>query len=129
MIIATTYLNGEIFQHFGQTPAFKIYKIQEGQIVSEHILETNGTGHGALIGFLTNESVTVLICGGIGPGAQEGLKASGIQVYGGVSGNADAQIHAFLENRLVFNPNASCSHNDHNSKGHAHHCGHGGCHH
>ena len=70
MKIAVTYENGQIFQHFGRTQQFKVYEIAEGKVVSSHVVDTNGTGHGALAGFLQNESVCALICGGIGGGAQ-----------------------------------------------------------
>ncbi|HCJ15045.1 MAG TPA: hypothetical protein DHV77_07895, partial [Erysipelotrichaceae bacterium] len=40
-------------------------------------------------------NVDVLICGGIGPGAQNALSQAGIQVYGGVSGLADQAVDAY----------------------------------
>ena len=33
MKIAVTYENGEIFQHFGHTPQFKIYEFDDGDKV------------------------------------------------------------------------------------------------
>ena len=36
MLIAATYdENGEIFQHFGRTPMFKVYQVENGEIVAE----------------------------------------------------------------------------------------------
>ena len=52
MKIAVTYENGQIFQHFGHTQAFKIYEITDGQISRTEVVDTNGSGHGALAGFL-----------------------------------------------------------------------------
>ena len=46
MKIAVTYENGNIFQHFGHTAQFKVYEVAEGKVVSEQILDTNGSGHG-----------------------------------------------------------------------------------
>ena len=69
MRIAVTYENGEIFQHFGHTEQFKLYDIENNQVVKCQIADTNGQGHGALAGFLTEAGVDVLICGGIGGGA------------------------------------------------------------
>ena len=66
MKIAVTYENGEIFQHFGHTEAFKIYDIADGKVVSAEVVDTNGSGHGALAGFLVAHGVDTLICGGIG---------------------------------------------------------------
>ena len=52
MKIAVTYENGQIFQHFGHTAQFKVYEAQDGKILSSQVVDTNGSGHGALAGFL-----------------------------------------------------------------------------
>ena len=52
-------------------------------------MSTNGSGHGALADVLSAAQVDALICGGIGGGARAALDAAGIQLYGGVSGDAD----------------------------------------
>ena len=64
MKIAVTYENGEIFQHFGHTEQFKIYDVDNGKVVSSQVVDTNGSGHGALAGFLKALNVDMLICGG-----------------------------------------------------------------
>ena len=51
MKIGVTYENGQIFQHFGHTEQFKIYEVQDGKVVSAQVVDTNGSGHGALAGF------------------------------------------------------------------------------
>lgn len=118
MRIAVTYEDGKVFQHFGHTQNFKLYDIDEGKIVNEQVVDTNGQGHGALAGFLTDAKVDALICGGIGGGAQAALAEVGIKLFGGVSGNADDAVKAYLEGTLGFNPNVQCSHH-----GHEHTCG------
>ena len=50
MKIAVTYENGQVFQHFGHTEQFKIYEAAEGKVVSARVVETGGSGHGALAG-------------------------------------------------------------------------------
>lgn len=70
MRIAVTYENGDIFQHFGHTEQFKVYDVQDGKIISSEVVSTNGSGHGALAGVLNALQADVLICGGIGGGAQ-----------------------------------------------------------
>lgn len=103
MRIAVTYENEEIFQHFGHTENFKIYDAENGQIVSQIVKNTNGQRHGALAGFLLSEKVDVLICGGIGGGAQNALYELGIALYGGVSGNADKAVKDFIDgNNLLI---------------------------
>jgi len=129
MRIAVTYENGEIFQHFGHTEQFKLYDVEDGRIVSEQIVHTNGSGHGALAGFLKAAQADALICGGIGMGAQTALAEAGIMLYGGVSGSADAAAQALAEGKLAFDPDVKC---DHHGEGHEcghhhgedHHCGH-----
>ena len=79
MIIAVTYENGEIFQHFGHTEQFKLYEVEKGKIVKSEIMNSNGSGHGALAGLLKMFGVDVLICGGIGGGAQTALENAGIK--------------------------------------------------
>ncbi len=125
MKIAVTYENGQVFQHFGHTPAFKIYDVQNGMITSAQVVDTNGSGHGALAGFLTLQQAEVLICGGIGGGAQMALAQAGIKLYGGVAGDADAAVQAYLAGNLDFNPNVRCNHHDHHGEGHS--CGNHGC--
>ena len=128
MKIAVTYENGQVFQHFGHTEFFKIYEIEEGKVVSAEVVDTNGSGHGALAGVLVDFGVNVLICGGIGGGAKNALGSVGIEIYGGVSGDADAAVPAFLSDSLNYDPNARCSHHDHDhhhEEGHT--CGNHGC--
>ena len=126
MKIAVTYADGEIFQHFGHTQQFKIYEVENGTIVASDIVDTNGSGHGALAGLLSILNVNVLICGGIGGGAQMALAEAGIALYGGCSGDADSAVADLLAGTLHFNPNVRCNHHDHHGEGHScgdHHCG------
>lgn len=126
MRIAVTYENGQIFQHFGHTQQFKVYEVQEGKVVASTVVDTNGSGHGALAGLLSGLNADVLICGGIGGGAQMALASAGIRLFGGVSGDADAAVEALLAGRLAFNPNVQCNHHDHHH-GEGHTCGDHGC--
>lgn len=126
MKIAVTYENGMIFQHFGHTKQFKIYEVEDGKILSEAVVDTMGSGHGALAGFLSTQKVDALICGGIGGGAKDALSQAGIKLYGGVSGTADMAVHDLISGILDFNPNVSCSHHDH-EHGEGHTCGDHGC--
>ena len=126
MRIAVTYENGQIFQHFGHTENFKIYDVLGKDIISSQVVSTNGSGHGALAGMLKSLNVAVLICGGIGGGAQAALAEAGIMLYGGVSGDADDAVKALLEGTLAFNPNVQCNHHGH-EHGEGHTCGNHGC--
>jgi len=124
MTIAIPYQQGEIFQHFGHTEQFKLYQVEEGAIVNRMLIPTGGSGHGALAALLSRLKVDVLICGGIGGGAQAALAEAGIRIFGGVQGDADAAAEAFANGTLQYDPNARCDHHDHD---HEHTCGDHGC--
>ena len=128
MKIAVTYEDGQVFQHFGHTENMKIYDVQDGKILDSQVVSTQGTGHGALAGFLRDQGVQALICGGIGFGARQALGEAGITLYAGVSGYADAAVEALLANNLQYSQDATCDHHE----GEGHHChgdGHGHEHH
>ncbi len=135
MRIAVTYEMGMIGQHFGHTEQFKLYDVENGAVVASQVIDTNGTGHGALAGFLQAAEVSVLICGGIGGGARYALAEAGIQLLPGVMGIADEVVDAYLAGKLEYDPNAECHHHDHGEghecghhEGEEHGCGHHGCH-
>lgn len=127
MKIAVTYENEQIFGHFGHTERFKVYSVEDGQITHKAVVDTEGQGHSALVEILQGLGVDVLICGGIGGGAQTALKAAGIKLYGGVSGSCDAAVEALLGGSLSFDPDARCDHHDHEHGGASHTCGAHGC--
>ncbi len=133
MKIAATYEDGQIFQHFGRTPAFKLYEVEGKEVKSSEILPTNGTGHGALAGFLKEAGAEVLICGGIGGGAQMAMQDAGIRLYAGASGDPDEAVTMLLAGTLPEVGEANCDHHhegEHECGGHGgeHGCGGHGCH-
>ena len=130
MKIAVTYDNGNIFQHFGRTEQFKVYEIEDNKVVSSEVIGSNGVGHGALAGLLANLAVDVLICGGLGGGAQAALAEAGVEVCAGAEGDADQAVEAYLKGELV-STGANCDHH-HHEDGHScsghdegHSCGSG----
>ena len=114
MIVAVTYENGKVFQHFGHTKQLKIYDIEDNNIKQERIIEVNENGHGALVELLSNNEVQILICGGIGSGAKEGLEKANIKFYGGVLGDADNVVKNLLNKKLKYNENAHCEYHEYN---------------
>ena len=119
MKIAVTYDNGEIFQHFGKTESFKVYEVEDNKVVSSEVIGSNGTGHGALAGLLAEQGVNVLICGGIGGGAQTALTEAGIELCAGAQGNTDQAVESYLKGELVSS-GANCDHHHHEA---GHSCG------
>ena len=97
MRIAVTYDHGNIFQHFGKTENFKVYEVENNQVISSEVISSNGSGHGALAGLLDGQNVDVLICGGIGGGAQAALTEAGIKFCSGAQGDADQAVEAYLK--------------------------------
>ena len=131
MKIAVTYDNGNIFQHFGRTEFFKVYEIEDNKVISSDVIGSNGIGHGALAGLLSGQSVNVLICGGIGGGAQAALAEAGVELCAGAEGDADQAVEAYLKGELI-STGANCDHH-HHEDGHScgdhedgHSCGGGG---
>ena len=119
MKIAVTYDNGNIFQHFGKTEFFKVYEVEDNKIISSEVIGSNGLGHGALAGLLGEQGINVLICGGLGGGAQTALKEAGMEVCSGAKGDADQAVEAYLRGELV-STGANCDHH-HHEEGHS--CG------
>lgn len=117
MRIATTYENGDIFQHFGKSQQFKLYDVEQGKIVYTAMLPVTNGGHGALVGLLQEARVDAVICGGMGLGAQQALADANIKVYAGVTGATDDAVQAYLAGTLQYTTEATC-------QDHHHHDGH-----
>lgn len=132
MKIAVTYDNGNVFQHFGRTEFFKVYDVEDNKVISSEVIGSNGVGHGDLAGLLSDRSVDVLICGGIGGGAQQALADAGVELIAGAEGDTDQAVEAYLKGELI-STGANCDHH-HHEDGHScgghedgHSCGSGGC--
>ena len=124
MRIAVPYTDGQIEQHFGRAKQFKFYDVATN--VAEEIVDTVGEGHGALAAFLHTAQADLVICGGIGAGAQTALAEAGIQLVSGVKGDADEAVKQHLAGTLVANADGGkCKHRHQHGKHGEHGCGHG----
>ena len=112
MIIAIPYQEGYIFQHFGKTSQFYFYNTETKEYC---VKDTNGAGHSALVGYLQENQTNVLLCGGIGQGALNALQAANIHVYAGNDMSCADALEAYLNQTLVQNTVASCSHHGHDT--------------
>ena len=117
MRIAIPYYMDKVFQHFGHAPRFKIYEVENHQVLMEMVVEVEQQGHEAVAELLRSMDVRVVICGNIGQDAMQALREAGILFYGGVTGDADEAITALLQGGLKYDPDIKCE---------AHSCG-GGC--
>ena len=92
--------------------------MEDNKVISSEVISSNGTGHGALAGLLAEQGISVLICGGIGGGAQSALAEAGIELCSGAQGDADAAVEAYLKGEQV-STGVNCDH--HHEEGHS--CG------
>jgi predicted Fe-Mo cluster-binding NifX family protein/predicted DNA-binding protein (UPF0251 family) len=125
MKIAVTAQHTQVFPHFGRTPEFYLVTAEDGKITEEKIIAAPAEGHGALVGFLVSQGVDTLICGGIGGGAVNSLRSSGIKVYAGASGPVKEQVLSLLSGQLSQQGEANCDHHDEHNHDHQHGQGHG----
>ena len=116
MRIAIPYENGEIFQHFGHTKQFKIYDVREGKVQGTDLLDAEGHGHEALAKLLGEQAIDLVICGGIGAGAEAALKEETIVLCSGAEGSADEAVLAFLRGELM-NAGVTCDHHHEEESG------------
>ncbi len=114
--------NESVFDHFGHAPGFKIYDVEDNNVISSKVVASNGMGHTVMVNLMRQEDVNVVLCGWIGGHALDGLKEAGISVYTGATGSADDSLQAYLAGNLEEAEAANCNH-DHAEGG----CG-GGCH-
>lgn len=114
MRIAVSYDNaaGTVLPHFDRTAFFKLYDVDGGEVRSALVIAAPEQGHDALAAFLAQLRANVLICGGIGGGARAALEGVGVILYGGVAGDADTAVNAFLAGTLAYDPDVHCHHRD-----------------
>ena len=112
MRIAVTYENGEVFQHFGHAELFRIYDVEDGRVVHLMTIRPKNAGHEAMAAVLKKAGADMLICGGIGSGAQQALEEMGIRLCAGVSGSSDAAVESFLRGTLGYVSRSNCTAHD-----------------
>ena len=116
MKIALPKNENDINQHFGKSRSFEIITIEGNKVtnkkeVSAEALQHN---HGGLAALLKDEGVSVVITGGIGQGAIEGLKSQNLEIIRGASGNIDDIVASYINGELK-DTNVVCNHD------HGHH--------
>ena len=112
MKIAVASQGDRIFQHFGQCRNFSVFTVEDGKVKNVSMLDASQNGHAALSGFLKDEGINVVICGGIGEGARQMLSDSGIQLFSGLEGGINDAVISFLLGELT-DQGGSCSHLEH----------------
>lgn len=129
MIIAVAVENGNVCHHFGHSPSFSFYEIENGKVVSVKNIQSPGHGHGILPEFIASNGAEVVIAGGMGQGAVNGCESRGMQVITGVQGVADEAAELFAKGELASSGSV-CSHHHHGEgHGEGHSCSSGKCSH
>jgi len=106
MRIAVTYDQGQVWQHFGKTEAFKLYDVADGAVTGSEVASADGYSHGALADFLAEHQVDTVICGGVGAPMIGKLEARGMKAYPGVTGDADQAVADLLAGKLSADESA-----------------------
>ena len=128
MRIVIPYDNGEIAPQLEEAGVFKLYNLENGQILSEVTVPAFGSGEVELAGFLQTVRADVLICGGIRAEARKRAAAAGIAVWPGLGGRADDAARAFAAGS--FRAAAGCGHDHSHESCDEHNCPYhqnGGC--
>ncbi|MSS20687.1 NifB/NifX family molybdenum-iron cluster-binding protein [Pseudoramibacter porci] len=111
MKIAVSYDQGQVFDHFGKTKQFKVFDTEGKGVKTKWIVDAPEQNKFMLVGFLKGIGADVLICGKIGKDARQMLTDRNIQIFAGVSGDADAAIEHLLQGQLKDDVSAVCTGN------------------
>ena len=115
-IAVATDENNNVFQHFGKTQTFTIYEIEGKDLKSKNTITSKGEGHSELVTLLSENNINVVICGGIGLHAMEGLMEAGMLVIPGAQGDIDVVTASYLDGSLQASDSPTCDH--HNDEHH-----------
>ncbi|MCI5897856.1 MAG: P-loop NTPase [Firmicutes bacterium] len=107
--IAVPVDGDNIYPHFGKAEGFRMYNVENGQVVGSVLVDPAGSGHDAIAKFLKMYGVNAVICGGIGEAAVQVLNDSDIWVISGHEGKADDRVAEFLRGELDLGE-ATCNH-------------------
>lgn len=107
--------------HFGRSQAFTVFEIKNGQVLNEELIDTRGFEHqhAGIAQLLKSKDTETVICGGIGPGAIQGLESEGLEVLRGASGLVRDVAKAYA-NGTFIGTEAVCDHSHDHHDMHKH---------
>lgn len=108
-IAVPTEGNNNVFGHFGKAAEFTLYEIKDNQLAGKTVLSAKGEGHAQSVELMKKERIGVVLCGGIGMEAMEGLMENHILVIPGASGDADVAVAAYLDGSFGEGKQNVCS--------------------
>ncbi|MFW6264757.1 MAG: NifB/NifX family molybdenum-iron cluster-binding protein, partial [Bacillota bacterium] len=100
MKIAIASENGVVSNHFGHCEGFKVYQIENKEIITEDFIANPGHKPGFLPVFLNDKDIKVIISGGMGAKAIELFNQNDIEVIVGASGNVKEVLKKYLQGEL-----------------------------
>ncbi len=119
--------NNQVDDHFGHCQAYHVFTISaENNITATQIVPSvEGCGCKSNIAqVLAADGVSVMLAGGIGNGAINVLKSSGIDVVRGCSGDSASLVTSYLSG-ILTDSGESCHHHDAPATGGSEHqCSH-----
>ncbi|MGD9108369.1 MAG: NifB/NifX family molybdenum-iron cluster-binding protein [Gammaproteobacteria bacterium] len=103
--------NGRVVSdHFGHCVCFKVFDVQNNQIIAETIIENPGNHKpGVLPQLLKNNEIELVIAGGIGTKAINFFNEMGIKVITGATGLIEKTLNSFI-NGTLQDGGSICSH-------------------
>ena len=107
--------NGELVDaHFGKAAGFTVFEIEGKEARFIELLSATGLQHQheGLASMFKRNGVDVLVCGGIGGGMINGLKAIGLEVVTGASGSVVDVAKTYASGNLV-STRSVCQDHDH----------------
>jgi predicted Fe-Mo cluster-binding NifX family protein len=118
---------GDFNPHFGRSPAFEVFDVEDGQIRQNWRVQVPGAaGCGALPALLAREGVQTVLAGGMGAGAMANLRRFKIEPIAGASGSQPRRmLESWLAGQLPLSPTACHGHGAHGGRGHGHRHRHG----
>lgn len=105
-------------QHFGMSKSFVIATIEDKKIINIEEISSAELAHNhqGLSNLLAEKGATIVITGGIGEGAVNGLKQNGLKVIKGSSGEYNNVLLEYI-NGTLEDKNVVCNHHgEHNHK-------------
>ena len=111
MKIAVPNNESMVNQHFGMSKSFAIVTVENNKITNVEEVSSVQLQHEheGLAKMLKQNGVEIVMTGGIGQGAIDGLKMNGLQVIRGVSGEYIKVIEEYI-NGKIEDKNINCNH-------------------
>jgi predicted Fe-Mo cluster-binding NifX family protein len=113
MKIAIPNNGNMVNQHFGMSKSFVIATIEDKKVLNIEEISAAELAHKhqGLADLLVRHGATVVITGGIGGGAIEGLQSNGLEVIKGATGEYKKVIEEYI-NGTLEDKDVICNHHE-----------------